>query len=270
MSVELGQIAAPIAAVFGALATAILSRIPNGISTKADRREDYKSADEFLQKLTDDTPAFVVEKWYEAISGGDKAEDAEVRLMLRMRGSAKVFGLRRNGKNYLDLVKDGTGRAVGYTYRGLWKYSLVRVGYDIGNLISYVALFGFPVLPLILGKHDLLTQGMGVAGSYVLTSVSTFCMAITRIKALGYMSCARQLVARSQEKPDPAPSPAVVEDARLDKGEDKPEPVPAMPAAQHDRTIARPPNSILLSSRCRGGSAQRNRILRCAPSWGIG
>lgn len=214
MSIEFGQIIAPVGVLIGALATATLARIPNRISTKADRREDYRFVDEFLKNLDEETPSLAVEKWYEGISRDDKAEAVEVRFMLTMRWPAKVFGLRRNGKNFVEFVKAGTTHPAGYHFRGIWKNSLFRGAYSLGNLVAYIALFALPSLPFILGKQDLFEKGTSAIITYGYFSCAVIWMAITRIMALANMSCAGQLVAMSREVPDPPQPLALIPESR--------------------------------------------------------
>lgn len=214
MSIELGQIIAPAGVLIGALATATLARIPNRVSTKADRREDYRFVDEFLKNLDEETPALAVEKWYEGISRDDKAEAAEVRFMLTMRWPAKVFGLRRNGKKFLEFVSAGTSRPVGYHFKGIWKSSLFRGTYNLGNLVAYIALFALPSLPFILGKQDLFEKGASVIFTYGYFSCAALWMAITRIVALANMSCASQLVVMCREDPGRTQALALIPESR--------------------------------------------------------
>jgi len=204
MTIEIVQIATPAVSLFGIIATPFLVRLSNGASTKADHREDYKACEEFLEKLTDQTPDLVVEKFYEALSRGDKAEAAEVRFMLTMRWPAKVLGLRRNGKNYAEFTNTDAGHA-GYRYKGLNKYSAIRVLYTVGNLLAYLGLFALPALPIILGKRDIFDREWSAIVSYALVSIASFCMAVTRIKAMAGLSCACQLVAMNGEVQSPKP-----------------------------------------------------------------
>lgn len=204
MSTEFVQIAAPAVSLFGVVAAPFFVRISNWASTQADRREDFRCCEEFMEKLSPDTPALVVEKWYEVASRGDKAEADEIRYMLTLRFSPEVFRLRKSGKDYVDFVKPGTGDAVGHQFKGLLKYSLIRGGYTLGNLGAYFIGFGLPTIPAIYNKWELLAKDWHAIVLYCLLCAMGFGLGATRIRAMANTNAARELVARSREFTSPA------------------------------------------------------------------
>ena len=205
MNPELVPVVGPSVSLLGAVVTPFIVKFVNRAMTKSDRWEDYRCCEEFIQKLTPDTHPLVIEKWYEAVSNGDRADANEILYMVDLGFSSEEISLRKRAKDFVSFAKPGTGNAVGHQFKDLMRFSWVRGAYSFGNLVGYFVGFGLPMIPAIRNEWSFLAKDWHAVVLYCLLCAMGFGYGTSRIRAMLNMKAARRLVARSQEGTSPTP-----------------------------------------------------------------